>query len=106
MKLLIISGRSGSGKSVILQTLEDLQYYCVDNLPPALLPALLEQLKDRNVNIAVSIDARNISHDENQLAETINQIKRNYPCQIIYLDASDDTLIRRFKETQLFYFSK
>ncbi|OGT31449.1 MAG: RNase adaptor protein RapZ [Gammaproteobacteria bacterium RIFCSPHIGHO2_12_FULL_35_23] len=100
MKLLIISGRSGSGKSVILQTLEDLQYYCVDNLPPSLLPTLLQQLKERNVNIAVSIDARNISHDENKLAEIISQIKSHHPCHIIYLDATDDTLIRRFKETR------
>ena len=100
MKQLMISGRSGSGKSVVLQTLEDLQYYCVDNLPPALLPSLVEQMQNQSVDLAVSLDARNICGSDDQLPQMISRIREHLSCEIIFLDASDETLIRRFKETR------
>ncbi len=100
MKVLIISGRAGSGKSVILQALEDMQFYCVDNLPPNLLPDLLTEMQDRDTQVAISIDARNVTYSEAQTTEIIRQIKAGHDCQILYLDADDETLIRRFKETR------
>lgn len=100
MKLVIISGRSGSGKSVILQTLEDLQYYCVDNLPPLLLPDLLKQLENRNELIAVSLDARNLAKTDINLVEILQNLKKDYDYTVIYLDADNNTLLRRFKETR------
>lgn len=60
MVLMIVSGRSGSGKSVALRALEDMGFYCVDNLPVVLLPELARSLADRNISAAVSIDVRNM----------------------------------------------
>ena len=60
MKLIIVSGQSGSGKSIALRVLEDLGYYCVDNLPVKLLPQLLQTLNDQTEKVAVSIDVRNL----------------------------------------------
>ena len=60
MVLMIVSGRSGSGKSVALRALEDMGFYCVDNLPVVLLPQLANTLAERNISAAVSIDVRNM----------------------------------------------
>ena len=60
MVLMIVSGRSGSGKSVALRALEDMGFYCVDNLPVVLLPDLARTLADREISAAVSIDVRNM----------------------------------------------
>ena len=60
MVLMIVSGRSGSGKSVALRALEDMGFYCVDNLPVVLLPDLARTLADRQISAAVSIDVRNM----------------------------------------------
>ena len=60
MVLMIVSGRSGSGKSVALRALEDMGFYCVDNLPVVLLPQLAQTLVERNTSAAVSIDVRNM----------------------------------------------
>ena len=60
MVLMIVSGRSGSGKSVALRALEDMGFYCVDNLPVVLLPQLAETLAERNISAAVSVDVRNL----------------------------------------------
>ena len=63
MKLVIISGRSGSGKSTALHLLEDLGYYCIDNMPSGLLPALIDEMQREGVqrdSVAISIDARNV----------------------------------------------
>jgi len=105
MKLIVISGRSGSGKSTCLHVLEDLGYYCVDNLPASMLGTLTDRvshdLHPEFQQVAVSIDARNISEDlevfpdifENLDAEKIDR-------QIIFLDAEDHTLLKRFSETR------
>lgn len=104
MKLLIISGRSGSGKSTALNMLEDHGYYCIDNLPASLLPALAQRVSNQSTElplVAVSIDARNIPSDLTQVPEIIEQLKlMSLRTEIIYLDASSPTLIKRFSESR------
>jgi UPF0042 nucleotide-binding protein len=105
MKLMVISGRSGSGKSTCLHVLEDIGYYCVDNLPASMLGTLTESVSNdlhpEFQEVAVSIDARNISEDLEKFPHIFenldsNKIKR----QIIFLDADDNTLLKRFSETR------
>ena len=102
-ELIIVSGLSGSGKTTGLRTLEDLGYYCIDNLPIALLSALGEQLLLDNPTInraAVCIDIRN-STDLHQFGELIDQLRsRNVACQILFFTASEASLINRFNETR------
>lgn len=101
MKLLIITGRSGSGKSISLHLLEDLGFYCIDNLPASLLPSLINHISPKYQNIALGIDARNLPEDIEQLhriLDTMNQTGDE--CEIIYLDAEDNTLLKRFSETR------
>lgn len=100
MKLIIISGRSGSGKSVCLHMLEDLSFYCIDNLPVGLLPALLEHNHAQHPAVAVSIDARNFPDDLNQFTEIITNLKKITHCEIVFFDAEDETLVKRFSETR------
>ena len=104
MKLTIISGRSGSGKSTVLHILEDRGYYCIDNLPASLLPALADRISNgdtRLSNIAVSIDARNISADLQQAPEIISELQaRELTTEIIFLDANSQTLLKRFSESR------
>lgn len=105
MKLVIISGRSGSGKSTALNVLEDLGFYCIDNLPVGLLPNLLMQTPNssasQNTNMAVSIDARNIPTELAHFADIIAQLDpKQCQLEIIYLDAHPDTLLTRFSATR------
>jgi UPF0042 nucleotide-binding protein len=104
MKLTIISGRSGSGKSTVLHILEDRGYYCIDNLPAALLPTLADRVTADDTGIpqvAVSIDARNISADLQQVPDIIADLKqRNLQLEVIFLDANSQTLLKRFSESR------
>lgn len=110
IRLVIISGRSGSGKSAALNALEDLGFYCIDNLPLGLLPALAEQQqqpphteKDNTSlhKLAISIDARNVAQDINQFPKIINQIKQShFKPEVLYLDANKETLMQRFSSTR------
>ena len=104
MKLTIISGRSGSGKSTVLHILEDRGYYCIDNLPSSLLPALADRISNGDTHlsdIAVSIDARNISADLRQAPEIISELQaRELSTEIIFLDANSQTLLKRFSESR------
>jgi len=104
VKLLIISGRSGSGKSTALNMLEDHGYYCIDNLPASLLPGLAQRVSAQSTDlplVAVSIDARNIPSDLKQVPEIIEQLKKiSLRTEIIFLDASSPTLIKRFSESR------
>lgn len=105
MRLVILSGRSGSGKSTALQALEDLGYYCIDNLPVGLLPALVEQIIQQPIEdksgVAISIDARNTPRGLEQFPQIYTeQIKPSCLCDIIYLDASTTTLLKRFSSTR------
>lgn len=109
MKLVIISGLSGSGKTVALHTLEDEDYYCVDNLPIGLLPEFVSRLLSRRVqlydDIAVGIDARSDSEDLREFNSIIEEIRQSdasniIEIEIIYLQAELETLIKRFSDTR------
>ncbi len=104
MKLTIVSGRSGSGKSTVLHILEDRGFYCIDNLPASLLPRLAQRLSDEAAtmpNVAVSIDARNISSDLEQVPSIVEQLARdNLEIEVIFLDANSQTLLKRFSESR------
>jgi UPF0042 nucleotide-binding protein len=100
MKLIIVSGRSGSGKSVALRVLEDLGYYCVDNIPVNLLPALIHTVINEYENVAVSLDVRNLPHDPNDIVEILEYLPHNVELSIVYLDADDKDLTRRYSETR------
>ncbi|MDV3237741.1 MAG: RNase adapter RapZ [Gammaproteobacteria bacterium] len=105
MRLVIVSGLSGSGKSVALHTLEDLDYYCIDNLPIGLLEPFAGQLLDnpslRQENAAVGIDARNQSNELQHFPQIVRRLRdRGVRCEILYLQADDETLLKRFSETR------
>ncbi|MDH4215439.1 MAG: RNase adapter RapZ [Gallionella sp.] len=101
MQLFLISGLSGSGKSVALKVLEDSGYYCVDNLPADLLAALVEHLQRAGYsNIAVSIDVRS-ANSVQRLPPLLQQIKQQgVDVHVLFLDAQTDTLVKRFSETR------
>ncbi|MCB5225255.1 RNase adapter RapZ [Alishewanella sp. 16-MA] len=100
MKLLVVSGRSGSGKSVALRVMEDLGYYCVDNLPVNLLPTLATAVMGQYERVAVSIDVRNLPSDPDELSDILSYLPRKLELTILYLDADHTTLIKRFSETR------
>lgn len=103
MRLIIISGRSGSGKSTALHQLEDEGFYCIDNLPAALLPALVERaLNDElsSVGLAVCIDARNAHRDLRHFPDLLAALPESISVDLLYLEADDDSLIKRFSETR------
>ena len=101
MQLFLISGLSGSGKSIALKVLEDSGYYCVDNLPADLLPSLVEHLKQAGYdNIAVSVDVRS-ANSVQHLPHLVQQIKQQgVDVHLLFLDAQTDTLVKRFSETR------
>ncbi len=101
MQLFLISGLSGSGKSVALEALEDNGYYCVDNLPAEMLPMLVDSLrKAGQLRIAVSIDVRsgNSVHMVPKLVELLRQ--QGVDVHLLFLDAQNETLVKRFSETR------
>jgi RNase adapter protein RapZ len=104
MKLVILSGRSGSGKTTALQALEDLGHYCVDNLPLGLLPTLTEQLQREEHyidRIAVGIDARNLPHQLSDFPAILDQVRAlGMATEVVFLDADDETLLKRFSATR------
>jgi UPF0042 nucleotide-binding protein len=104
MKLTIISGRSGSGKSTVLHVLEDKGYYCIDNLPASLLPALAKRIStDASdlTQVAVSVDARNVSTDLEQVPQIVAELKeKTIPTELLFLDANSQTLLKRFSESR------
>ena len=101
MKLIVLSGRSGSGKTVALHALEDQEFYCIDNLPISMLPQLVEKVRNHEESVAVSIDARALP-DELEHFEAIRQqlLDDEIQVEIIYLDSDDATLLKRFSETR------
>ncbi|MBT7333180.1 MAG: RNase adapter RapZ [Gammaproteobacteria bacterium] len=103
MKIIVLSGRSGSGKSTALTALEDAGFNCIDNFPVMLLQSLVHNtLRDsaqQNSHMAVCIDAR--SHDLEKFPELLLSIDRmDVDCEVIYLDAVSTTLVKRFSETR------
>ena len=102
MQLVIVTGMSGSGRTIVLRRLEDLGYFCVDNLPPALLPpfAALTRSKAEVERSAVVMDLRAGPFFAG-MPEVVEEVRRSgLPPFVLFLDASDDALVRRFKETR------
>lgn len=103
MKLLIVTGMSGAGKSQAVNALEDLGYYCVDNIPPALIPSFVDLGKRSNEalsRLAVVTDTRG-GELFSEIDSVLQKLKeRNIEYQILFLDASDEVLIQRYKENR------
>ena len=101
MRIILISGISGSGKSVALNVLEDAGFYCVDNLPPNLLIELIKTLQQEGVNnAAMAIDSRS-AHLLSCIPDAVTQLKvLGHELKILFLTASSETLIARFSETR------
>ncbi|MBQ0759404.1 RNase adapter RapZ [Zhongshania aquimaris] len=104
MELIILSGRSGSGKSTALHQLEDEGFYAIDNLPVSLLPALVRELSQSPLKVhkqvAVCIDARNSQDELARFKSLCDEVKKHAHLRIVFLDAGDDKLIKRFSETR------
>ena len=100
MEIIIISGRSGAGKSVALRALEDAGYYCVDNIPLDLLPQLTDILSQSQSSVAISLDIRNIPNSANPLEQTLNTLQKYHQLKIIFLEADRGTLIRRYSDSR------
>ncbi|WNQ11020.1 RNase adapter RapZ [Paenibacillus aurantius] len=103
-KLVIITGMSGAGKTIAVQSLEDLGFFCVDNLPPVLIPKfaeLIEQSNGKIGKVALVIDLRGREFFR-ALSESLRFIQDNYTLsyEILYLDATDSVLVQRYKESR------
>jgi UPF0042 nucleotide-binding protein len=101
MRLILVSGLSGSGKSVALHMLEDAGFYCVDNIPAALLKPFISHTLRGNESqysrAAVGVDARNAAAEIETVPPLIEELKKSgIQCEIVFLLANDDELLRRF----------
>ena len=103
MELLIVSGLSGSGKSVSMNALEGIGFFCMDNIPARLLPKIVafSRAGDSQLDrVAISMDVRGC-HSQQEILEALDQLDlQQTPYKILFLDASDDVLRRRYKETR------
>lgn len=103
MKLLIVTGMSGAGKSTVLKFLEDIGYFCVDNLPPGLIPKFVElcAMPGTDIeNIALGIDIRGGKHF-NDIFRILTEIHDEVSkCEILFMDCSDEVLLKRYKESR------
>ena len=105
MRLIIVSGLSGSGKSVALRVLEDIGYYCIDNMPAALLNSVVDEITGvdlpRSDLLAVGIDARNPQGSLESMPQLIAGIKKQgIATELLFLQSDDDILLRRYSETR------
>ena len=103
MRFIIVTGMSGAGKSTVLKSLEDLGFFCVDNLPVPLISRFVELSSDNdfeNDKIAIGIDIRS-GESLGKLSEILNRLRENkFNYEILYLDANNKTLLKRYKETR------
>ncbi|PJB02929.1 MAG: RNase adapter RapZ, partial [Hydrogenophilales bacterium CG_4_9_14_3_um_filter_63_34] len=100
MRVVVVSGLSGSGKSVALKAMEDANFYCVDNLPAALLPEAVEYLRLLGIqDAALSIDSRS-GGSLVGLPDELERLRGKVDLRVIFLTAKDDTLVKRFSETR------
>jgi len=104
MQLFIISGLSGAGKSTALNALEDLGYYCVDNLPVSLLPAFATEMCTENYHLdkaAVGIDSRNQAEDLSNFPGVLDELKNQcIDVKVVFIEANDEIILNRFNETR------
>lgn len=100
MELVIISGRSGAGKSVALRALEDVGYYCVDNIPLPLIPQLASLLAQSNRSAVVSLDIRNLPESRESLDQLLRQLPEHIDRKLIFLDCGRKMLIRRYSDSR------
>jgi RNase adapter protein RapZ len=105
MRILVVSGLSGSGKSVALHMLEDLGFYCIDNLPAALLKPFISHTvrsdESTYTRSAIGLDARNTAHEIATVPQLIEELERGgIQCEVLFLVANDEELLRRFAETR------
>ncbi len=105
MKLIIVSGLSGSGKSIVLESLEDSGFYCIDNLPITLLEDFINHVlmvdKKTYAKTAIGIDARNQSESLMNFSTSLQLIRsKGIDCEIIFLQAEEATLLKRYSETR------
>lgn len=105
VRLIIVSGLSGSGKSVALHLLEDIDFYCVDNIPAALLkPFISHTIRgtgDGYPRTAVGLDARNRANEIETIPALVTELRRSgITCEVLYLHASDEVLLKRYAETR------
>jgi len=106
LRVVIVTGVSGAGKSTALKALEDVGYFCVDNLPLPLLPNLVDLMVEEGKRtstlpqIALGVDAREDEFLDGYKSAFADLRRRGYPPEVLFLDANDDTLVRRFSETR------
>src|SRR5262245_15517595 len=105
MRLVIVSGLSGSGKSVALHLLEDVGFYCIDNVPAALLGSMISQIiatcDPFYENMAVGVDARSREGDLDSLPEMLHQFRqKGIRCEVVFLHADEDSLLKRYAESR------
>lgn len=100
MELIIISGRSGSGKSVALRALEDVGYYCVDNIPLPLIPPLAEYTAKSDRSVVVSLDIRNFPENATEFEHILQSLPTEIVTKIIFLECDRNTLIRRYSDSR------
>lgn len=103
MRFVIVSGMSGAGKSTALKYLEDFGYFCVDNLPVELIPKFAEIAYDSGTevnNVAIGVDVRS-GNGIKRLSGYLEDLKsQGYPFEILFLDATDEVIVKRYKETR------
>jgi UPF0042 nucleotide-binding protein len=105
MRLVIVSGLSGSGKSVALHMLEDIDFYCVDNIPAALLKPFISHtvrgMGDTYPRTAVGLDARNRANEIETIPALVGELRRSgISCEVLYLHAAEEVLLKRYAETR------
>jgi RNase adapter protein RapZ len=105
MRLIIVSGLSGSGKSVALHMLEDIDFYCIDNIPAALLKPFISHtvrgLGDTYPRTAVGLDARNRANEIETIPALVGELRRSgIDCEVLYLHAAEEVLLKRYAETR------
>jgi len=105
MRLIIVSGLSGSGKSVALHMLEDIDFYCVDNIPAALLKPFISHtvrgMGDTYPRTAVGLDARNRANEIETIPVLVGELRRSgIDCEVLYLHATEEVLLKRYAETR------
>ena len=104
-QLVLVTGLSGGGKSTALRALEDLGFYCVDNLPAALLPEFVRQIGRREdeeyARVALGVDARSPGQELGEIPAWLEQLEsQGLPCQLLFLTADTRSIITRFSETR------